>query len=56
MENTIYTFNFTFAEIIKIIKGLQKLPLSESNKLLEYIKDNYKIQQKEIKLKDKQTQ
>lgn len=45
-----FTFEFDFAEAVKIIKGLQELPYKESANIIAYIQATYSEQQKNLEL------
>ena len=53
MNDLKYTFEFSFPEVIKLIKGLQELPYKESNDTIKYIQDSYYKQQQEFEVKAK---
>jgi uncharacterized protein YqgV (UPF0045/DUF77 family) len=56
MEEKKFEFKFSFAEIVKIVKGLQELPFKESSPVINYINEVYVQQQKELEMKSKQEQ
>lgn len=53
MNDLKYTFEFSFPEVVKLIKGLQELPYKESNDTIKYIQDSYYKQQQEFEVKAK---
>ena len=54
MEEKKFEFKFSFAEIVKVIKGLQELPFKESSQIIQYINETYVIQAKQLELQNKQ--
>ena len=60
MNEVKFKFEFSFTDVVKIVKGLQELPYKESNGVIQYINDNYYKQQqeleKEAKAKSAQTE
>jgi hypothetical protein len=56
MEEKKFEFKLSFADIVKVVKGLQELPYKESSQLIQHINDTYVEQQKQFELKIKQEQ
>jgi len=54
MEEPKFKFEFSFVDVVKLIKGLQELPYKESSLTISYIQDSYYKQQQELELKAKQ--
>jgi hypothetical protein len=48
MNEVKFKFEFSFADVVKIVKGLQELPYKESNTVIQYINDTYYKQQQEL--------
>ena len=53
MNEVKYKFEFSFVEVVKLIKGLQELPYKESSETIKLIQDSYYKQQQELELKAK---
>ena len=53
MNEVKYKFEFSFVEVVKLIKGLQELPYKESSETIKLIQDSYFKQQQELELKAK---
>jgi len=54
MEEVKFKFEFSFVDVVKLIKGLQELPYKESSTTISYIQDTYYKQQQEMEKKAKE--
>lgn len=52
-KEKLFQFNFSFADIITIVKGLKKLPYEESAEVIYQINNDYLKQQKELEVANK---